>query len=782
MSQEKEKHRAKSDPRFSFKKDIDQSDQALGWKTLMDVMREKASSLEAKERIQHLKAFSKSKEAEAHSFNVEEASRLLKTYQEEEGEEGFDRPHMKSLDSYSSWKEKLDRKTSLSTHEFKRLGAFLRDCLDLKGFLNFAGRGDFSDDLSFLKLKSKIIKASPLLEALSQVVTEEGEIRVSASPLLSRLYREKKEKIDTIQRALDQFVKDHSLKALLQDRYVTTREGRWVLPIKSGMREHFDGIIHAMSQSHQTVFMEPLVVMELNNQIHQVDLKIKKEVNRLLLRLSQFFFSLSEELEKSKKVLLTFDVLFAQALWALEFKGISFRFKNFFHLVNLKHPFLEREKNKNRNKAAAQSKEARDVVPNDVEFNKEKRILLLSGPNAGGKTVFLKAIGLASQMARFGLPICAEKGSVLPFFEDLHVLIGDLQEVEKHRSQFSSHLRVLNQFTEVKGLKQLLLIDEICSSTDSEEGVALAKSFIQNYSVQNVYAVVTSHLRKLSFDWPKSSGVQVGSFEYCPKSGPTYKFLSGVVGRSHALDLAESMNVSPAIIDRAKSFLSPKEVAYLNQIKEARDANKELQDLKKTWKREIEKVEEKKKKYTELMQAFKKEKDRRLNQVLKKTESKIEDLLEGLKSKDMSYQKTWLKRFRASLPELVKVARKKENQAPKSLEEFSRLFSPGELVFLPSLNKQAVLQSKPNHKGEVMVLSQSMRLNLSWKEVKALPSKDNETQSSTPLSKYFPLGESSSPSFSFSSSKMTFTDQKIKKSTQSKKTSFKNRKRKSVRG
>src|SRR6185437_12931056 len=221
---------------------------------------------------------------------------------------------------------------------------------------------------------------------------------------------------------------------VLQDRYVTNREGRWVLPVRSGKQHSFEGIIHASSASKQTVFMEPREIIPLNNRLRQIEVDIEEEIERLLRQLSEYLLTRIREFETAREVLLDADIRFAQAQLAAHMQASACVFDNeAINLSELKHPLL----------LFANV----EVIPNSVRLNREGRILLLSGPNAGGKTVLLKSIGLAAQMARCGLLIAVAPGSRMPFFEAIHVAVGDAQSVDQHLSTFAAHLKVLNEAT-----------------------------------------------------------------------------------------------------------------------------------------------------------------------------------------------------------------------------------------------------------------------------------------------------------------------------------------------
>ena len=236
------------------------------------------------------------------------------------------------------------------------------------------------------------------------------------------------------------------------------------------------------------------------------------------------------------------------------------------------------------------------MIPNSLYFNKKERILILSGPNAGGKTVLLKAFGLACHMARCGLPISTSPHCVLPFFEKIFVAVGDNQSVDQNLSTFVGHLQILNEACKARGLDSLILIDEICGSTDPDEGAALARGFIEHYAQRNVFGLITSHLGPLKMGWKKDSGIINGSMNYDTQSGSvTYQFIRGLPGQSFAFAMAQKTGILESVYNRAKAFLSPsgqKRLQFIEEMEKVKeDAVKlktELEDqVKKAKKRSI---------------------------------------------------------------------------------------------------------------------------------------------------------------------------------------------------
>jgi DNA mismatch repair protein MutS2 len=325
-------------------------------------------------------------------------------------------------------------------------------------------------------------------------------------------------------------------------------------------------------------------------------------------------------------------------------------------------------------------------------------------------------------MARCGLPVCAAESSKVPFFEDILIGIGDSQSVDEELSTFAAHLKILTRAAQMKGPNNLILIDEICSSTDPEEGSALARSFIETFSRHNVYAVITSHLGPLKAGWSEKDHVLNGSLEYDPKSGrPTYQFLSGIPGDSLAIQTAKRVGVSQDILDRAVEVLSPETRARLSGLEQIEQLRSDISILQDHLRKETQKATATKNKYDTAMAQFQKEKDAWLAKTLKKAEKKVEEAISHAKVEDVFTRHRNLQEIKHKLPEIVK-AKPVEGNGIETAEDFAKKYPPGTKVFVPSLNQDAIVQSTPNAKGEVLVLSNSIRLQLPWTELR-LPGK-----------------------------------------------------------
>lgn len=674
----------------------------LDWAEILNRLTGMATSQLGRERLRALAPLDSPDEAEKSFAEIVEARHVLGLGR---------RPFMESLDLYTLWHQRLSKGATLKTLELKDVRHFCLEILALKEILKPVVTPWVKS------VYANLMEASEPLSAIDQIMTPEGDIRSDASEALYALFNEKNQIVRQTQSVLDRLIRQHEMEPILQERYVTNREGRWVLPVRSGKQHAFEGIIHASSQTKQTVFMEPKEIIPLNNRLRQIEVDIEEEIERLLRQLSEYLLGQIGGFELAQKTLLECDIRFAEAQLATHLQAAPCRFDSKeIRLTELKHPLLLLA--------------AVDVVANTVHLNSEHRILLLSGPNAGGKTVLLKSVGLAAHMARCGLLIAAAEGSKLPFFKTIHVAVGDSQNVDQHLSTFAAHLKVLNEATHSKGAEVLLLIDEICGSTDPEEGTALARAFIETYAENGLFGVITSHLGPLKLGWKDGSGVSNGSLEYDTKSGrPTYMFLMGVPGQSLALQTAKRVGVDAGIVENAMRFLSPEMKRFHSGVEEIERMKDDLRKLMEGVQKENQEARQEKHRYQQLLQKFEKERDQMLDQAVRRAEKKVESMIEHSKVDDVFRRHERLEQIKHELPQVIKASTTAKSNSPRieSSEDFGRAYPPGSKVFAPSIGRDGVIQSLPNSKGEVAILSNSMRLMVSWQQLKPPHSAVNPT-------------------------------------------------------
>lgn len=665
----------------------------LDWDEIVLKIQNYATSEVTKNNLSKIEPLSTITAAENSFYEIECASALLHA--------GV-RPHMESLDLFEVWYSRLRKNAVLKTIELKDVRHFCLEVVALKQTLKDHQTAWAKDTHDLL------FNAEEPLSAIDSLITPSCDIRMDASEKLYRLFKEKENTAKQIQSSLDRIIKDHDIEHMLQDKYITTREGRWVIPVKGGLKHYVPGVTHASSQSKQTVYIEPEVTIPLNNKLRQIELDIEEEIERLLIEISNYLYTLKNLFESAQNILLRTDIILSKAQLAVQLEAKPCRFvEEKIELNELFHPLLKIS--------------GKNPITNTILLDTKKSILLLSGPNAGGKTILLKSIGLASQMARCGLPICASETSTLPFFQNIATNIGDAQSVDEDLSTFAAHLKKLDQAVSLQGYNNLILIDEICGSTDPEEGSALARAFINQYATNKVFAVITSHLSPLKVGWNKEDVVQNGSLEYDTKTGkPSYNFLSGIPGDSLAILTAKRVGVSDSIINKANDLLSPAAKKRLADLDEIENLKKDISLLQENYKKELKDLEKQKKQFEEKVALFEQQKEKELERTIKNAAKSIDEAISQVKAKETLEKHRKLQEIKYNMPEIVKASPSQNNNSMKlnSAEDFSQKFPPGTKIFVSSINQDGIIQSTPNSKGEVYVLSQSIRLQVHWSELK----------------------------------------------------------------
>lgn len=683
----------------------------LDWPIVLQSIATEASSLAGKKQCLHLSpkgSPEKALQAISHIFDASfvDADTI---------------PNFSAVDEIPPIVERLGHQGVLEVRELACLRQFFHLTLSLTEALQEQTTAWAKD------VKTSVPSFKSQLSSIDHVVSPDGEINESASQKLQGLCQERRKLERDVTAILSKIVGRQDLEGSLQDKYVTNREGRKVIPVKSGNRHDVKGQIHDRSHTKQTVFMEPAEAVPLNNRLRQIGSEIDDEIQRILKEISDYLRGSCTEYESALDTAIQADSVFAKVRFNSKIKGSkpNFSSQGLIKLNQLKHPLLLLQGDK--------------VVANDVKLSHDNRILLLSGPNAGGKTILLKSIGLAAQMARSGLPIAAGDNSQLPFFEKLDPIVGDLQSVDGNLSTYSSHIKRLNGTLAYSGSSTMILVDEICGATDPEEGAALARSFIEHYRDQDVFAVITSHLGPLKQNWPKNSGVEHGSLEFDRITNrATYQLVMGLPGHSLALFVAQQLGTPQNLIDKAKEFLSPLSRSKAEELKEIEDFKQQVIDLKQQSQKDREEAQKLKQTYQFLVQKFRDQRDKWIEKALEKAQSKIENLIEDARQERIKNRT--LQDLKADLPSIVKASKVPTNSKPQTIDEFKTRMPPGTPAFSTRLGRDVVIQGQPDNKGQVSVLAGSMRLQVPWhslgfnKETEGAVSKKSSTSQETAVS------------------------------------------------
>ena len=395
-----------------------------------------------------------------------------------------------------------------------------------------------------------------LLDSAARILAPDGGVRDDASPELASIRRRLRRRRTEVSRMLDRMLETR--RDSLADAVIVLRNDRYCLPVVASSRSRVAGIVHDRSGSGQTVFVEPLEVVEANNELALAGAEERREVDRLLTSLGRDVLARSAELLAAEEELAALDAGEAAvelgALSAGRIPEISE--DGAWVLAGARHPLLDGRLADLRRRALDETRPAKESVPLDFELGPEKRMLVVSGPNAGGKTVVLKTAGLLTLMAQAGFPIPVGPGTRIPVFAALRTEIGDAQEILADRSTFSSSMETLKEILEEARPDRLALIDEIGSATDPEEGSAIAVAFLEEYLARGGRAIVTTHLSAVKTFAAGRSDAICAAMEFDDATGrPTYRLHPGLAGRSRALSVAEQQGLPETVLVRAREIL-----------------------------------------------------------------------------------------------------------------------------------------------------------------------------------------------------------------------------------
>ncbi len=406
------------------------------------------------------------------------------------------------------------------------------------------------------QMAGRIRPSKTVIDEVSRCIGERGEIQDKASPELARIRREVEIAHARIQEKLNNIISSSRNASYLQETIITRREGRYVIPLKTQHKDKIPGVVHDRSASGVTLFIEPLSVVDSNNKWRELQLEEEEEIRRILAELTHLVSGHEDEIAETVKALAALDLAFAKATYAEAIDGSKPEITAFarrtdghpgstVRLLGARHPLLDPE----------------EVVPIDVDLDEDTHVLVITGPNTGGKTVSLKTVGLLTLMAQAGLHIPAETGSALSPFEGIYADIGDEQSIEQSLSTFSSHMTNIVSFLDTAGPRSLVLLDELGAGTDPAEGAALARALLEHFRRQGSTTFVATHYPELKSYAQLTPGVRNGSVEFDTKTlSPTYKLTIGLPGRSNALTIARRLNLPEEIVEEARQMVSAEDL------------------------------------------------------------------------------------------------------------------------------------------------------------------------------------------------------------------------------
>lgn len=561
-----------------------------------------------------------------------------------------------------------------------------------------------------------------LKNEIDRSIINEEEIADNASQTLRNIRRQKQRKENDIRIKLNSYISSSKYEDALQDRVVSVRDGRFVVPVKTNKRSVIGGIVHDKSSSGNTLFIEPAAIVELNNQLRDLEIKEEEEIRKILDRLSRLAQAFDVELLENQKLIARIDFLQAKAKFALE-NEMSLPIISDEKILDIKearHPLL-----------------AGKVVPIDVKIGGSYTTLIITGPNTGGKTVSLKTVGLISAMAQTGLFIPANEGSRVSVFDDIFVDIGDTQSIEMSLSTFSASLTNIVEILKKATDKSLVLLDEIGSGTDPVEGAALAISILNSLTKKEVMTFTTTHYSELKYYAVETPGVMNASVEFDVDTlSPTYKLEIGTPGKSNAFEISKRLGLPVEILKDAKDLIG-EDNRNINKIleeieedkKEIESKNKEIDDYKKEIARIRNELKEKSKSLSRKEEDIIREAEDKANKILDKANKRSQDMLKEAKrsrNANTSDIDRSLNKIRTNYKE-ARIERQGENLSLKQSKNAPKTLKVGDMVLIAGLNEEAEVIEAPDHKGNIKVQMGILKMDSNIKNVTKIKA-DNQTE------------------------------------------------------
>lgn len=449
-----------------------------------------------------------------------------------------------------------------------------------------------------------------LFASINKIIDDKGVIRDDCSDKLTELRLEAKRIRERIINYIDNFLIDPDNSKFLMDSYYSIRNNRYVLPIKTQHKNNVKGIIHGSSNTGETLFIEPESIINLDNELVYAESRVVNEEENILKGLSQKINEYSDMLKRDYEILISIDVLFSKARYSIKLDGRSLRIGNSINLLDICHPILVLKNTK--------------VVPNSISLENGVRGVVISGPNAGGKTVLLKTIGLALLHLKMGLFFSVYEKSHIISLKRIFTCFGDAQNLEEGLSTFTGHIKRLKYILDNCDKDDLILLDEIASDTDPKEGSALSASIIEGMIKKGAYVFVTTHFHELRYWAANRKDIINAAMGFDPiKLKPTYKLLMGVSGESYTLRIAKEMGIPDSIIENAEEILGKdyREYSEMSNLLKAKEKElslkiEELEKIKSSYDRQYnELVEKKEKEYEKKIDELNRERERILSEM-----------------------------------------------------------------------------------------------------------------------------------------------------------------------
>lgn len=613
----------------------------------------------------------------------------------------------------------LESNNTLSIKSLLELTTILKLANELKEYFN----KDFIENNDYPILCNLFIDLysnKNIIEKINLCIIDENTIDDKASKSLSSIRKKQKNLEQDIRNKLSQMIHSSTYSKFIQDSLVTIRNDRFVIPVKEEYRSQIKGFVHDISNAGSTVFIEPISIFEMNNELNQLKIDENIEIEKILKDLSSLFYPYIEQLKMDSDLIGKLDFIFAKAKFSNSLNAITpiINDKKEINLINARHPLIDKNK----------------VVPISVNIGNTFSVLLITGPNTGGKTVTLKTIGLLSCMACSGLNIPADEHSSIYVFDEIYTDIGDDQSISDSLSTFSSHMTNIVEITKKVTQNSLVLVDELGSGTDPIEGANLAISILEFFKNKTCITIATTHYQELKQYALVTNDFENASVEFDVNTlSPTYKLLVGIPGKSNAFAISKKLGLSDNIINKAKSLMSSDAVNIEELLKTIYDDKSLIEKEKEEIQKQLNQINLLRKSLERDNSLLKQQELDLINNAKTKARNILLDAKEEatsiIKQLNNSKDSNQINALRNKLNTDIKNI-KITNSKNSSKEHIpSEEIKPNMEIYIPTFNKNGIILSHVNKSNEVQVQIGNIKTNININNIEKISTsnKTNET-------------------------------------------------------
>lgn len=680
----------------------------LEYNKIIDLLTEQAASPKAKELCRSLKPMTDKAKIEA--AQTQTADALTRLFQK--GSVSFSGIH----DMEASLK-RLEIGGAMGIDEFLALSFLLEAAKRVKAFSRGKSEDGARDSLD--DLFNGIEPLTPLLDEIRRCIISEDEIADDASPALKNIRRSIRSMNDRVHSQMTAMLNNTNIRNSLQDGVITMRNGRYCLPVKAEYKNQVPGMVHDQSSTGSTLFIEPMAVVNLNNELKELYLKEQEEISVILANLSNLTSEYIPYIREDYRILTELDFIFAKASLAKIYNGTApiFNENGYIHIRKGRHPLLNKHK----------------VVPIDVTLGDAFDLLIITGPNTGGKTVSLKTVGLFTLMGQAGLHIPANDRSELCVFHEVFADIGDEQSIEQSLSTFSSHMTNIISILDHVDEHSLVLFDELCAGTDPTEGAALAISILSKLHARGIRTMATTHYSEIKVFALETPGVENACCEFSVETlSPTYRLLIGIPGKSNAFAISGKLGLSADIIEDAKTRITTSEQNFEDLIADLESSRvtieKERLEINQ-YKAEVaslkKKLEAKQERLDESRDKILREANEQAYAILKEAKDVADTSIRNFNKYGTTHAPiSEMEKQRSKIRDKMSAAEKnmagtKKKQAPAG--NAPKNLRIGDRVKVLSMNLTGTVHTLPNARGDLYVQMGILRSLVNVKDLVLLP-------------------------------------------------------------